>query len=219
MRRIGSDEETRICCGGKYLKRRKGTDEEKILIKEEIIWLIFQMDNPMRRKEIKQGKEERTVPECQYIMVAGMEATHHHGQVVCLAPTVHKVRHLQQVNPQVNTRPTVGQQSANSRPTVGQHSANSRPKVGQQLANSRPTVGQQSANSRPKVGQHSANSRPTVRQQSANSPPTVGQQSANSRPSVGQQSANSRPTVGQQSANSRPTVRHLHFSIKKGCKP
>jgi hypothetical protein len=26
------------------------------LIKEEIIWLIFQKENPMRRKEIKKGK-------------------------------------------------------------------------------------------------------------------------------------------------------------------
>ncbi len=71
----------------------------------------------MRRKEIKKGKEERTVPEGEYIMVAGVEATHHHGQVIGLAPTVHKVRHLQQVT-QANSRPTVGQQSANSPPTV-----------------------------------------------------------------------------------------------------
>jgi hypothetical protein len=110
----------------------------------------------MGRKEIKKGKEERTVPEGEYIMVAGVEATHHHGQVVGLAPTVHKVRHLQQVNPQVNSRPTVGQQSANSRPTVGQQSANSPPTVRQQYANSRLTVRQQTANSRPKVGQQSA---------------------------------------------------------------
>jgi hypothetical protein len=29
MRRIGSDEEARICYGGKFLKRRKGTDEKE----------------------------------------------------------------------------------------------------------------------------------------------------------------------------------------------
>ena len=36
------------------------------------------------------------VPEGEDVVVAGVEAAHHHGQVVRLAPAVHKVAHLHQ---------------------------------------------------------------------------------------------------------------------------